>query len=38
MKRDKNGCQYCAGRNVPEWYILEELKKNNPDIFFARTI
>lgn len=33
MKRDKNGCQYCAGRNIPEWYILEKLKKNNPDIF-----
>lgn len=32
MKRDIKGCKYCMGRQLPEWYIIEEAKRINPNI------
>lgn len=32
MQRDINGCQYCSGKNLPEWYVLNKAKNINPFI------
>ena len=31
MKR-RWSCQYCAGKNLPKWYIEKQIKIKNPDI------
>lgn len=28
----RNSCQYCIGRNLPRWYIDNQIKINNPNI------
>ena len=32
MERDIKGCKYCAGKELPEWYVLKKAKEVNPYI------
>lgn len=32
MKRDIKGCQYCSGKNFPEWYVMKKKDEVNPHI------
>lgn len=32
MQRDIKGCKYCSGKQLPEWYVLDKLKKVSPHI------
>lgn len=32
MKRDIKGCQYCSGKNLPEWYVMMKKDEINPNI------
>lgn len=32
MKRDLKGCKYCAGKQLPEWYVIEKMQEVNPDV------
>ena len=32
MKREIKGCKYCAGKSLPEWYVLKKAKDVNPFI------
>lgn len=32
MNREIKGCKYCAGKNMPMWYIKEVVRKNNPNV------
>lgn len=32
MKRQIKGCQYCSGKNLPEWYLMKKKDEVNPNI------
>lgn len=32
MERDIKGCKYCAGKELPEWYVLKLAEEINPHI------
>lgn len=32
MKRDVQGCKYCSGKELPEWYVLDKLNEVSPHI------
>lgn len=32
MKRKLKGCKFCKRQNLPEWYVLKELKEKAPNI------
>lgn len=32
MERDINGCKYCAGKELPEWYVIQKAEEINPFI------
>lgn len=32
MNRNLKGCKYCSGKQLPEWYVLEQIKKINPHV------
>lgn len=32
INKEKVGCKYCAGRELPEWYVLEKIRAVNPNI------
>jgi hypothetical protein len=32
MERNINGCKYCCGKELPEWYVLNKAKEINPNI------
>ncbi len=32
MRRGIKGCQYCSGKNLPEWYVMKKMKEVNPNI------
>lgn len=32
MERDIKGCKYCAGKDLPEWYVLRKVNEYNPHI------
>ena len=32
MERNIKGCKYCSGKDLPEWYVLEEAERINPNI------
>lgn len=32
MERNTKGCKYCVGKELPEWYVLQEAKEINPYI------
>lgn len=36
MERDIKGCQYCAGKNTPLWFIKSEISKNNPNVILLQ--
>lgn len=32
MTREIKGCKYCSGKDLPEWYVLEKMKRINPNL------
>ena len=32
MEREIKGCKYCAGKELPQWYISQKIKEINPHI------
>lgn len=36
MDRDIKGCQYCAGKNIPLWFIKNEITRNNPNVILLQ--
>lgn len=32
FRRPEQGCKYCAGKQLPKWYVLQRIQNNAPDI------
>lgn len=32
MQRNRKGCKYCSGKDIPKWYYYKKIEENNPNI------